>query len=118
MRPKTAAALFDIRIAVERVRETVETMTLDEFGASWIVQSAVERQFEILGEALTRIKSLEPAILDSIPDASKVIGLRNLIAHGYDVVDPKVLWSTANEHLPALESAVLELLAQAEGQGL
>jgi uncharacterized protein with HEPN domain len=118
MRPKTAAALFDIRIAVERVRETVATTNLKEFEASWIVQSAVERQFEILGEALTRIKSLEPAIFEEIPDASKVISLRNLIAHGYDAVDSKVLWSTAIEHLPTLEGAVLELLAQAERQGL
>lgn len=74
-----------------------------------ILQAAVERKFEIIGEALTRVRALDPDLMVRITDANRIIGMRNIIAHGYDVIDADIMWSALRDHLPALRSEV-ELL--------
>ncbi len=71
--------------------------TFELYETSWLMKSAVERQFTILGEALVRVRDLELPIYGRFPDAAKIIGLRNIIVHGYDAVDPRVLWSIVEE---------------------
>ena len=114
MRPETAAALFDMFRATERILEATRERSFQEFADDWFFQSAIERQFEVLGEALVRVRELERPVFDVIPDAARIVGLRNIIAHGYDQVDPSVLWSVADEHLAPLRSALTVLLEKAE----
>jgi uncharacterized protein with HEPN domain len=118
MRPETAAALFDMNRAVERITEATTAKTLEDFQGDWFFQSAIERQFEILGEALVRVRELEMPVFDRIRDAPKMVGLRNIIIHGYDAVDPRVLWAIVEERLPELRRLLTELLRVAGGQGL
>ena len=70
------------------------------------MSAAVERKFEILGEALNRALALDPLLEASLPDARKAIGMRNALAHGYDEIDQRTVWSTAVEKVPALASAI------------
>ena len=80
---------------------------------SWILVSAIERQFGIIGEALVRIPEADRAVFDRVPDAAKIVGLRNLIGHGYDAIDPKVLWAIVEERLKPLIDVLDGLLGSA-----
>lgn len=82
------------------------------------MQSATERQFGIMGEALTRIRDLERPVYDRFPDAEKIVGFRNIIIHGYDIIDPGVLWSIVGGRLNAVKDLVEELIQEASRQGL
>jgi uncharacterized protein with HEPN domain len=77
-------------------------------------KSAVERQLEIIGEALNRVRKADPETAQRVPEISRIVGLRNILAHGYAVVDDTVVWSAASERIPALLAAVTELLAEIE----
>jgi uncharacterized protein with HEPN domain len=74
-------------------------------------QAAVERKFEVIGEALTRLVRMESPILDCIPGYQRIISFRNVIAHGYDAIDHEIVWDVVVNHLPALRDEVDELLA-------
>lgn len=73
---------------------------------------------EILGEALARIRDLERPIFEQIPEAARVVALRKIIIHGYDAVDPKVLWAIVEDRLPELRALLSRLLEEARRQGL
>ncbi len=118
MRPESAAALYDMSVAAERIEEATIGLEFGMYESTWIVQSAVERQLGILGEALVRIRDLEPPLFRRFPEAEKVVGLRNLIIHGYDAIDPKVIWAIVQERLPAMRELLRELMAEAEREGL
>jgi uncharacterized protein with HEPN domain len=77
-----------------------------------MAQAAVERKFEIIGEALNRISASDPAILKRISGYRRIIGFRNVISHGYDVVDLEIVWDAVRNHLPVLIREVEELLAE------
>lgn len=118
MRPETAAALYDMSQASGRIAEATQGKNLEQYQGDWLLQSAVERQFGILGEALVRVRDLEGPVFERVPDRSKIVGLRNIIIHGYDAVDPVVLWSIVEERLPELRKLLAELLEEARSQGL
>ena len=73
------------------------------------MQSAVERKFEIIGEALYRIRRLDGCFLSKITDADKIIGFRNVIIHGYDIIDSKIIWDAVKFNLPTLKAEVRSL---------
>ncbi len=118
MRPETAAALYDMSQAANRIVAATEGKAFDDYQADWYFQSAVERQFEILGEALARIREFEQPIFEQIPEAAKVVALRNVIIHGYDAIDPRVLWAIVEHRLPELRTLLTRLLEEAGRQGL
>jgi uncharacterized protein with HEPN domain len=82
----------------------------DAYARSELVQAAVERKFEIMGEALSQLGKLDPALAQRIPDIRDVIAFRNILIHGYAVVDHRRVWRIAKESLPALRVAVAALL--------
>ena len=77
-------------------------MTEAQFIEDRRTRRAVERSFEIIGEALSRLARGFPGIADRIPEHRRVIDFRNVLAHGYDVVDPRLVYGLARTRLPAL----------------
>jgi uncharacterized protein with HEPN domain len=75
---------------------------------------AVEREFEIIGEASNRIKKIRPDI--EITNLQSIINLRNRVIHAYDSIDNSVLWAIILKHLPKLKIEVIELLNQLENK--
>lgn len=73
-------------------------------------KKAVERNLEIIGEALNRILKVQPDI--NISNPRKIVDTRNRIIHGYDSVTADVLWLIINRYLPVLEGEVERLLAK------
>ena len=81
-------------------------MTEEQFVEDRRTQRAIERSFEIIGEALSRLARDFPGIADRIPEHRRVIDFRNVLAHGYDVVDPRLVYGLARTRLPALLAAL------------
>ncbi len=92
MRREPAAYLWDIREAALRIREFVVGYDFAKYTRTELVQSAVERQFEIIGEALSQLAKIAPAVASQIPDYQQIIAFRNILIHGYAVLDQSVVW--------------------------
>jgi uncharacterized protein with HEPN domain len=94
--------------------ELIMQFTLDmgevEYATDLKTQSAVERQFEIIGEALNRIKGIDPGLLDHIDNWREIIGFRNVIAHGYDVIENEIVWGSVKEDIPVLLAQLKRIL--------
>lgn len=86
----------------------VETIPLDAFLESRIHQLAAERLFETLGEAANRIPREEQDKFDTIP-WHKIIGLRNVIAHSYEIVEPDQLYHTMQYSIAELHKELLNI---------
>jgi len=73
-------------------------------------RSAVERKFEILGEALNRLQKSDPTLATQIPEHRKIISFRNVLIHGYDMIDESVVWSIVQQDLPTLAKQIDSML--------
>ena len=69
---------------------------------------AVERNIEIIGEAMNRILNRDTTI--EFSNARKIVNTRNRIIHGYDTVSDDIIWSIVIKHLPTLENEIRNLL--------
>ena len=67
-----------------------------------MLRSAVERKFEVMGEALNRIKRDEPEVLSHIRDQRNIISFRNILVHGYDTIDNRIVWDVITDDLSNL----------------
>lgn len=69
--------------------------------AGWVTRAALERTLFIVGEAANRVPREVQAQHPEIP-WSAIVGLRNILAHGYETIDPQKLWLTATINVPEL----------------
>lgn len=107
MQPRVEKLLMDIRLSCDETSGFCQGKTYAMFTQDRMLQLVVERQFEIIGEALYRLEKVDEETLSvRIPEYRKIIGLRNIIAHGYDVVDDKALWDFVQNRLPELKRQV------------
>ncbi len=100
--------LEDIERAISEINDFMpEPRNFLEFEKDIKTKRAVERNIEIIGEAMTRILKVEPAI--EISDSRKIVDTRNRIIHGYDSVSDDVIWLIAIRYLPILDNEIKEL---------
>lgn len=114
MRPEAKKLLEDIRRAAELISSFVQGKGFEDYAADPMLRSAVERQFEIIGEALNRLSRTDQATAEHITYTSRIIAFRNILIHGYDLVDYEVVWDVIETHLPVLQEEVQSLLAEGE----
>jgi len=74
------------------------------------VKAAVERKFEVIGEATSRLYRVLPARAEQLHEYEKIIAFRNLVIHGYDAVSDPIVWDVVQNKLPRLVSDVTALL--------
>jgi len=106
------AYLFDIAAAAGLIRQFVGSRDFEAYAADVLIQSGVERQFEIIGEALSQLRKLDPGLAAEIREHQRIIGFRNLLIHGYAEVDESVVWSVVTEKLPSLVADIQTLQAR------
>lgn len=94
--------VMDAIMAAEQVQEFVAGKTLDDYLAEKMLRSAVERQFLILGEALSVLRQTAPEVAATIETLPQAIGFRNVVVHGYASIDNPLVWTTAQTRVPAL----------------
>lgn len=114
MRPESATFLWDALAASKRIESFVAGRTAAAYRNEELRKSAVERQFEILGEALNRLRKADPDTAARIPNVNRIIGMRNILAHGYAIVDDGVVWEAATARVPEIMTVLEELLAEVE----
>lgn len=98
--------IHDAVEACRAIRSFTDGVTFDQYASNLLLRSAVERQFEILGEALSKASELKPDDAAGIPDLRRIVGMRNRIIHGYDSVDDEIVWDAVRNHVPSLLSAL------------
>jgi uncharacterized protein with HEPN domain len=110
MRLESKKFLFDIQQAARRISDFVKDKTFSDYEGDPMLRAAVERQFEIVGEALRRLMSEDPATGALISEHARIIAFRNILAHGYADVDDRIVWGLVESKLPALLAEVEALL--------
>lgn len=106
--------LWDVREAALAISGFVRGLDSAGYASSELVHSAVERKFEIIGEALNQLSKAEPAMAARIPHLPQIVAFRNQLIHGYALVDHKTVWSVIQHSLPELQEAVSRLLQESD----
>jgi uncharacterized protein with HEPN domain len=107
--------VIDAVEACRLIQEYTAGITLASYQADRMRRDATEREFEILGEAFSRIEAFDDTLRDVVvPEMGKAIGMRHHIAHGYDKVKDDVVLDTAINKIPPL-LAKLEAWLEANG---
>ena len=112
MRLEAKKCLEDVRQAAELVLQFTVGKSFADYDASPLMRSAVERQFEIIGEAINRLSKIDPTVTAGLPDAPRIVAFRNILIHAYDVVDNHVVWDVIQNNLVPLRDHVTTLLHQ------
>lgn len=109
------AWLWDVQEAARAIAGFVGGLDASSYAASELVHSAVERKFEIIGEALNQLSKSDPPAAARIPHLGQIVAFRNLLIHGYAVVDHRTVWGVIEHSLPPLLHAVEVLLSEKSG---
>jgi uncharacterized protein with HEPN domain len=103
--------LEDIRQSIEEIETFLpEKLNFFEFQKDLKGRKAIERNIEIIGEAVNRILKVQPDI--QISNAKKIIDTRNRISHGYDSVSEDIIWTIVVKDLKNLKEEIIELLSE------
>jgi uncharacterized protein with HEPN domain len=110
MRRDARAYLWDAVKATEAVQTFIRGKTYDAFAEEDMVRSAVERQLQIVGEALAQLAKIDPESAAKLPDLPRIIAFRNILVHGYASIDYETVWRLIEEKLPELLANLMALL--------
>lgn len=110
MRNETRQRLHDALLSCRAVGRHTAGLDQADYQRDELVRDAVERRLGIIGEALRRAESLDPAVVKHIPELRQIVGLRNRLIHGYDSVDDDIIWNAVQYKLPLLEVHLAALL--------
>src|SRR3954466_14064456 len=106
MPPDSRKHLFDIREAAARIARFASGQSLENYLADEFLRSAVERQFEIIGEAMGRLLRTDRATAERISEYPRIVSFRNQLIHGYEVIDDAIVWRIVEQKLPILIAEV------------
>ena len=115
MKDESLAHLHDVLQAASAVKAFVAGHGLDDYTCDEQLRSAVERKFEIMGEALSRIRRDDPDLLDHIREHREIISFRNILVHGYDAIDDRIVWDVIEADLDTLVQDVRAILSSEAG---
>lgn len=110
MQLESRKLLEDMRQAIELLAQFTHGKTYSDYERSPLLKSGVERQFEIIGEALNHLLKIDPKLSSKISEPGKIISFRNILIHSYDVVEDRVVWNIVEKNLPVLAKEVNQLL--------
>jgi uncharacterized protein with HEPN domain len=110
MNEKVLKCLYDIKLAIDEIDSFFVQIdkSYDSYKKDVLLRRAIERNLEIIGEAISRILKEEPTY--TIENARRIIGLRNKIIHGYDSVSDENIWGIVMNHLPKLKIEIERLI--------
>jgi uncharacterized protein with HEPN domain len=103
--------LWDASSAAARIVRFIGKRTFDDYLEDEMLRAAVERQFEIIGEALSRLRRVDPDAAAAIPDLGRIVAFRNILIHAYAMVDDHLVWGVIESGLPKLCAVLDQLLA-------
>jgi uncharacterized protein with HEPN domain len=110
LRRDVSVYLFDILRACDYIQGFTTEKSLEDYLSDPLLRSGVERQFEIIGEALNRATKTKPALMQEITAVAEIIAFRNRLIHGYATIDDRTVWGIVQTRLPLLQSEISALL--------
>ena len=114
MRRDTKAFLIDVVEASDAILEAVNGINLEDYCNSRLIRSSVEREFILIGEALTNLSRLNNELFTKIENAPRIISFRNKLTHEYVKVDNTLVWGVIQSYLQPLRSACVALAADSD----
>lgn len=106
--------LYDIKITIEEIDGYFENREKDffEYRKNIMLKRAIERNLEIIGEAINRIIKRDNSFENKISNSKSIIGLRNQVIHAYDNISDENIWSILINHLPKLKAEIDNLVEE------
>jgi uncharacterized protein with HEPN domain len=102
---------YDIKVSVDSIKDYLKSCNdYENFKSNKIIKRAVEREFEIIGEAINSIQKIDKDV--KISDYRKIINFRNYLIHGYSDISDKIVWSIIESDLPVLENEINDILSK------
>ncbi len=110
---RVAFFLGHVLEAIDRIERYADGLDETAFLSNAMVQDAVVRNFEIIGEACNNVRRADPALVAAHTEVpwSEVIAQRNLLSHGYFSIDMALVWTTLKRDLPALRQAIAAIMS-------
>ncbi len=110
MKRDPRAFLSDVIEACQAIHQAVAGITLDGYCNSRLIRSSVEREFTIIGEALSRLSRRDQSLFAQIDQAPQIISFRNKLTHEYVTINHQLVWGVIQANLPALLEQCTQLL--------
>ena len=114
MKRDPIALLWDMQQACSAIASFVDGVVLERYEADLLLRSAVERQLQNIGEALSQLSKLDTEFAARVPRQRQLVGFRNVLVHGYAGLNDAEVWRVLHENLPELHQAVSRLLEELE----
>jgi uncharacterized protein with HEPN domain len=113
MRPEVAKFLADVDQAAALLEDFTRGKSFADYQADALLRAGVERQFIIIGEALMQASKLESTLPQFIPALPQIVAFRNVLVHGYAVVQHRTVWGIVENEVGRLRQQVQSLLSSA-----
>jgi uncharacterized protein with HEPN domain len=110
MRIESKKYLYDMARAAELALAFVRDKSFADYEADPMLRSAVERQLEIVGEALAQLARIDPVVASQIGEYQRIIAFRNILIHGYAEIDHRIVWNVFELKLPVVLQQARSLL--------
>ncbi len=117
MRLEAKKYLYDIRQAADRIVDFTSGKSFEDYQGDAMLRSAVERQFQIIGEALAQLAKLDGQLAARVSEQRRIVAFRNILIHGYADVDDRLVWDVVEAKLPLLRREIEALLSGAAPYG-
>jgi uncharacterized protein with HEPN domain len=98
--------IYDLDQAIDFIINFTSGKRLADYQGDVLLRSAVERQFEIMGEALNRLKKVDLGTLARISEYQRIISFQNVLVHGYDIISDEIVWDIVKHKLPGLRQEI------------
>lgn len=102
--------LYDIQHAADLLVEFTADKKFADYERDAMLRAAVERKFEVIGEALAQLAKLDQRLASRLGDYRRIIAFRNILIHGYAEVDDRLVWDIVESRLPTLRLEIKTLL--------
>ncbi|MHB1768653.1 MAG: HepT-like ribonuclease domain-containing protein [Phycisphaerae bacterium] len=110
MQDKSRKLISDVVDAASFIMEQTRAASSESYAANRLLRQAVERNFEIIGEAINSLRRSDPEVAARITDTDRIVAFRNVLSHGYSLVDNAHVWNVIVEALPTLHAEAQDLL--------
>ena len=100
--------------AAEPVQTFRRGKTCEAFVEDDLLRSAIERQLQIIGEALSQLARVDPQLAGNVAKLPRIIAFRNILVHGYAAIDYDTVWRLIEDKLPELQTNLRMLLRAAD----
>jgi uncharacterized protein with HEPN domain len=115
MKRDPRAFLSDVIEAGHAIQQAVACINLNDYCNSRLIRSSVEREFTIIGEALSQLSRRDADLLSQIDQAPQIISFRNKLTHEYVTINDQLVWGVIQDNLPALLKQCTKLLSVLDG---